>query len=262
MRRRPIIAVSACVFGEDPRRITFNGRPLLYVEQSMSDWLLAAGALPYMVPADSKKRPIDVSYEDLLAPMDGLLLQGGVDMSPTSYGEQPIRPEWSGDRYRDEYEIALVRAAMKANKPVLGICRGHQVVNVALGGTLFQDINTQIPGTLVHRNAEIYERNRHDVDFTPASHIARWFGTTHATINSVHHQAIKDVAPDLVVEGRCSDDDIIEAVRLPAESSSDPWVVGVQWHPEFQDPTDETLLQTKPLLDAFFSAIAERAPNR
>ena len=258
-RPRPIIGVSACLFHADDTRVTFDGRPLTYLEQSMSDWLLAAGALPYMVPIDSHRRPVDVTFEDLVRPLDGIVLQGGVDVSPTSYGEQPLDPRWAGDRVRDDYEIALVKAAMKLNRPVLGICRGHQVVNVALGGTLYQDINTQLPGTLVHRNAEIYEKNHHDVDFVPGSHVARWFQTTRATINSVHHQAIKDVAPDLVVEARCSDDDVIEAVRLPTDTTDDPWVVGVQWHPEFQDPADESLLPTKPLLDAFFDAIAERS---
>lgn len=258
MKRRLRIGVTSCIFGPDPHRTTFNGRPLVYLEQSMSDWLMAHGALPFMLPQPSDRRALSVQLDELVAEMDGILLQGGVDMSPTSYGEQPIRPEWSGDRGRDVYEIAVVEAAMRLNRPVLGICRGHQVVNVTLGGTLYQDINTQVSGSLVHRNAEIYERNRHEVDFVPGSPMSRWFGTTHATINSVHHQAIKDVADDLVVEARSSEDDIIEAVRLPAESSAEPWVVGVQWHPEFQDPEDDTLLSTTPLLDAFFLAIRER----
>lgn len=258
MKDRLRIGVSACIFGPDPNRITFDGRPLVYLEQSMSDWVMAHGALPYMIPPASARRPIDVTMADMVAQVDGLILQGGVDVSPTSYGEQPMRPEWSGDRERDVYEIALVEAAMEQNVPVLGICRGNQLINVALGGTLYQDINTQVPGSLVHRNAELYERNRHEVDFVPKSPMARWFGTTHATINSVHHQAIKDLADDLVVEARSTEDEIIEAVRLPAESSRDPWVVGVQWHPEFQDPEDDTLLPTTPLLKAFFSAIRDR----
>lgn len=260
MTNRLRIAVSACIFGPDPSRTTFNGRPLLYLEQSMSDWLMAYGALPYMVPFASGRRPSEVDLDDLMGPLDGLVLQGGVDMSPRSYGEEPLRPEWSGDKLRDEYEIGLVRAAMKQNKPVLGICRGHQVVNVALGGTLYQDINTQIPGTLVHRNADIYEKNRHAVDLTPGSELASWFGTTRMMINSVHHQAVKDVAPGLVVDARSSEDDVIEAIRLPIDSSDDPWVVGVQWHPEFQDPSDTTLAPTKPILDAFFEAIRVRRP--
>lgn len=222
----------------------------------MMDWLLAGGALPYLVPP--VRGAAKVSYAELLAPFDGLVLQGGVDVSPTLYGEVARRPEWSGDRERDDYEIALVRAAMAANKPVLGICRGHQLINVALGGALFQDIASDVPHALAHVNREIYARNTHEVDFAPNSYLHRICGVQRARVNSVHHQAVRDLGHGLVVEARSSEDDVIEAIRLPTESASDPWVLGLQWHPEFQDPADATMLPTRPLLDAFFDAIDER----
>lgn len=234
----------------------YGGRPLAFVEQSMLDWLVRGGAIPSMLgPVDPS---IDRSiYAELLQPFDALILQGGVDVSPTWYGETPRSPEWAGDRARDEYEFALFRAAVAANKPVLGICRGHQLINVALGGSLFQDITTDHPNALQHRNAALYQRNQHDVSFVPGGMLHRIYETHHAVINSVHHQGIKQLAPGLEVLARAPDD-VIESVMLPVESSQDPWVLGVQWHPEFQTP-DDRLLPTQPLLDALFDAIKRRS---
>lgn len=257
MNRPPRIALSASFLAEDRQRTLYDGRPLVFAERSMFDWLLEAGAVTCLVPPLGH-RPSNLTYDDLLAPFDALVLQGGIDVSPTSYGEQPRRPEWAGDRTRDDYEIGLLRASIAANKPVLGICRGHQLLNVALGGTLHQDIETEVAGALQHRHSELYERNRHELDFVPGSLFHRTFGVQHAVVNSVHHQAIKDLAPDLIVQARSSEDDIIEAVRLPADSDGEPWVVGVQWHPEFQDPADETLLPATPLIEAMFAAIRAR----
>ena len=107
----------------------------------------------------------DVTLADYADWLDGLVLQGGADVSPTSYGETPLQPKWGGDRIRDDYEIALLDAFAERGKPVLGICRGLQLINVAFGGTLLQDIATQQPGALEHRDAEIYDRNFHGVEF-------------------------------------------------------------------------------------------------
>lgn len=259
--KRPLrIAVSASIFHRDASRATYNGRPLSYVEQSMTDWLYEHGAQPYVIGAPSFDRlPLDaVDYGAALSGMDGLLLQGGVDVSPTSYGQQPLRPEWAGDRRRDEYELALLEAAITSNKPVLGICRGCQLINVALGGTLYQDIATQVPASIQHNDREVYELNRHEVEFPAGSELAALYNVTRGVVNSVHHQAIDRLAEGLVVLARSVDDDLVEAVKLAADPHDEPWVLGVQWHPEFQDPRDETLLPTAPLLRAFFRAIEAR----
>ncbi len=106
----------------------------------------SAGALALVIPSpDGPTKRGDVTLHDYAAMLDGLVLQGGSDVWPGSYGEEPLKPEWSGDRVRDEYEIALLRAFIDAGKPVLGVCRGLQVINVAFGGTLYQDIATQQP---------------------------------------------------------------------------------------------------------------------
>src|SRR5688572_2586139 len=113
-------------------------------------------------------------------------------MSPTHYGEQAARPEWEGDYIRDVYEMELVKAAMAADKPVLGICRGFQLINVCLGGSLYQDIQTMHPKRGTHRNWEVYDQLFHDVSVREGSWLAEVYGRHGAgKVNSVHHQGVK-----------------------------------------------------------------------
>ena len=144
--KRARIGISACFLHADAKRPMFTGKTLQYVEQSIVHWVQSAGAAgggdPFAGRADKARRR-DAARLRLV--LDGLVLHGGSDVWPGSYGEEPLKPEWSGDRVRDEYEIALLRAFLDAGKPVLGVCRGLQVINVAFGGTLYQDITTQNP---------------------------------------------------------------------------------------------------------------------
>jgi len=191
--------------------------------------------------------------------LDGILMHGGADVWPGSYGEEPLRPEWNGDRIRDEYEIGLVKAFSDAGKPVFGICRGLQLINVAHGGTLFQDISTQKPGALVHRNAEIYDLNFHEVDILPRTRMAQLLPPGRHKINSVHHQGVKDVAPGFAVEAVSPEDGVVEAIRR----TDGPWVCAVQWHPEFHRP-ELGVVDDTPLLRDFLEAAraARSAPGR
>jgi putative glutamine amidotransferase len=191
----------------------------------------------------------DVTVADYAQWLDGLVLHGGADVWPGSYGEQPLRPEWNGDRLRDAYEIALVQAFEAAGKPVFGICRGLQLINVAHGGTLYQDIATQKPGARTHRDAEAYDLNFHEVDIVPGTRLAQLLRETRHKINSVHHQGIKDLAPGFTVEATSPDDGIIEAIRY----TGGPWVSAVQWHPEFHFPRLGVVDDT-PLLYDFLEA--------
>lgn len=251
------IGVSACFFHADPMRAVFKGKTLLYMEHSMAELVMSQGALAMMIPPPGRYagHPT-VSLEAMVADLDGLVLQGGSDVAPESYGESPLRPQWGGDRVRDVYETALIEAFMAAGKPVLGICRGIQILNVALGGTLYQDINTQLPGTLVHRDWDIYDTNHHDV--VMSGRLAQLYGTDTGRINTVHHQAIKDVAPGLEVLARCPDDDIIEALWRPRATEDDPYVMGIQWHPEFITPEDTGLLDPQVLITDFMGAVRAR----
>jgi putative glutamine amidotransferase len=260
-RARPKIGISACFFHADPARPIFTGKTLQYIEQSVAHWLMAGGALPVMIPSPAQAmQHSDVALADYAQWLDGLVLMGGSDVWPGSYGETPLKPQWSGDRIRDEYEIALTRAFVAEAKPVLGLCRGLQLLNVAFGGSLLQDIGTQRAHALTHRDAALYDRNFHQIAFEPGTRLASLYpALTEAKVNSVHHQAIKDLAPGFVVEATAPADGIIEAVRWTGPS----FVAAVQWHPEFHDPEDGSVLDDSALLQDFMAAVQHaRVPSR
>lgn len=259
MTDRPLrIGVTACFDHADPKRALFKGKTLLYVEESMLGYVMRNGALPVMLPRSLG----GFTPQALLEGVDGLLLQGGADVSPTSYGEEPIQERWSGDRTRDEYEIALIKESIASDKPVLGICRGVQILNVALGGSLYQDINTQIEGSLVHRNWDVYDGLEHEVELTEGGRLAQIYENAPAMrINSIHHQSIKDPAPGLHVEARSPTDGVVEAVVLTEYGASErlPYAVGVQWHPEFHKPGVTELLEPDMLMQDFLAEVQKRA---
>ncbi len=251
--RRLRIGVSACLFHADRGRPVFNGKPLYYLERSMARWVGSQGALVYLVPDAAEADGITVM--DVAEDLDGLVLAGGVDVCPRTYGEEPTRPEWSGDAVRDAYEIALLRAMVDADKPVLGICRGHQVLNVAFGGTLHQDILEEVPGARVHRDAVVYDQLSHEIRIEPGSWLARLHpGRETITVNSVHHQAIDRLAEGAVVAARSTEDLVIEAIEIRGPR----WARGVQWHPEFAYPGDGRLIDDAPMLTEFLQAAEAR----
>jgi putative glutamine amidotransferase len=252
MSQRLQIGISACFFHADPARPIFTGKTLQYLEQSIAHWVMSTGALAVMIPSpEGETRRGDATLADYARWLGGLVLQGGSDVWPGSYGETPLEERWAGDRVRDEYELALVKAFTRAGKPVLGVCRGLQLLNVAYGGTLYQDIATQRPDALVHRDATLYDRNLHDVELLPGSRLASLYpGLVTARVNSVHHQAIKDLAAGLVAEARCPRDGLIEAVRKPG----DGFVAAVQWHPEYHR-ADLGTLDDGPILQDFLDAV-------
>jgi putative glutamine amidotransferase len=239
------IGFSACFFHADPQRNLFKGKTLLYMEESIAHWIFHEKALGFLIPTVHPNGSI--SLQDIVSDLDGLVLQGGSDVSPKNYGEEPLKPEWAGDYIRDQYEIALVKECVRQKKPILGICRGAQLLNVAFGGSLYQDINTQIPEATTHRHWETYEQNFHEVAFQKGSLLETTFKSASAKVNSIHHQAIKKLGKDLKVEAVSKDDNVIEAIRLDSE----PFVYAFQWHPEFHDPKDKSILDCRPILREF-----------
>jgi putative glutamine amidotransferase len=192
-----------------------------------------AGGQPVILP------PVAETYERFLTSlrrMDALVLHGGGDVDPRRYGEEISAEQVYGIvPEHDELEFALVRAALDLDIPVLAICRGLQVLNVALGGTLHQDIGN-----------EDHWHTHHPVDVTPGSLLAKALGTDRPeACASVHHQALKDVAPALEIVGRAVDG-TVEGVEL----TSARWVVGVQWHPEDTAATD-------PVQQSLFDALVQ-----
>lgn len=250
------IGLSARLMHRPPAELGFRGKTLQYLEQSIAHWLLAEGALAYMLPtleAGGALRRAAVSVADYVRTIDGLVLQGGADVSPLSYGEEALRPEWQGDRTRDLYELDLIWECVIQRKPILGICRGCQLLNVAFGGSLWQDVASQVEGARTHVDHEAYDRHIHAVDFLPGSLLARLYPHTEAPqVTSIHHQAIKRVGNGLHVEAMAVGDAIIEAVRWDGAS----FVYGVQWHPEFHDGSNASLLDSAPLLGEFLRQAA------
>lgn len=259
MSQSPLrLGMGACFFHSDPLRPVFKGKTLIYTEQSMAEWIMSEGDIVYQIPTKSKH----ISALDLMEDLDGLVLQGGSDVCPRTYGEEPIRPEWNGDYIRDQYEAELLLAAIQLDRPVIGLCRGIQIINAAMGGTLYQDIQTQLKGKMEHRNWEIYDQNFHQLDFVEGSKLqAMYDGAKAATINSVHHQTIKDLAPGFVVEGTSDGGDIIEAIRY-APTTEKTYICAVQWHPEFMDPTNDSLMSQRPILLDFLEACRHKKANR
>jgi putative glutamine amidotransferase len=250
------IGISASFLHADPERPIFKGMTLQYIEQNVAHWLMQRDVLAFMIPSpdgQTRRTSSKVTLAAYADALDGLVLMGGSDVCPESYGEKALRPEWNGDRIRDDYEIGLLRAFTARTKPVLGICRGAQLVNVAFGGTLYQDLGTELPGALCHRNWSIYERNAHATSIVPGTGLARLYpGVTSVKTNSIHHQAIKALGRDLVVEARSEPDGIVEALRWTGPS----YVFAVQWHPEFHPPGDASFVDDRPILDDFLADAA------
>lgn len=251
------LGLSANYFAPDPQRRVYPHSRLLYVEEHLAAWVASTGALVYGVPSPEARG--GRALADYVADLDGLVLSGGADVSPRSYGEEPIRAEWEGQYDRDRYEIELIERFLDAGKPILGVCRGHQVLNVALGGTLYQDVREQGASEREHRSQERYHRNLHELELVQGSGLAALYpGQERVLVNSIHHQAVRDVARDLLVEARSVDDGVVEAFRLEGSAvGGDRYAVGIQWHPEFFG-----LLEGEPLLDngpilAEFTAAAE-----
>jgi len=251
------IGLSARIMHNPPQELGFRNKVLQYLEQSIAHWIMGQGALVFMVPtleAGSRLQRARVTMRDYVHALDGLVLQGGADLSPKSYGEEPLRPEWSGDRVRDLYEIDLLWEFVIQQKPVLGICRGAQLINVAFGGTLVQDIPTLAGGAVRHYDRDAYDTNAHEISIEPGSKLARLFpGVERANVTSIHHQAVKSIGNGLIVEAHAADG-IVEAIRWTGSSH----VVGLQWHPEFQQGEHPHLIDGAPVLLEFLDQARER----
>ena len=192
------------------------------------------GAVPWMIPLlDDDLGTLREIYERL----DGILIPGGVDISPAEYGEA-VRPECGNlDPARDRVELQLTRWAMEDGKPVLGLCRGLQVINVATGGSLWQDLASQ--GTSFQKHDYFptagFERDHlaHDVEVIASTKLKRYLESSRVPVNSMHHQGIKQLGNGLVASA-IAPDGLIEAV----EGADDAFLIGVQWHPEVFEMTD------------------------
>ncbi len=256
MRRTLRIGVSARIFHPEPGSTGLRSKNLQYLEESIAQWVMSRDVLVFMIPTVNTRgmlHPGNITLRHYAKHLDGLVMQGGADVSPQTYSEVATRPEWNGDRARDVYELELLHEFVDAGKPVLGICRGCQLINVAFGGTLYQDIASEMPSASEHVN-DLYDRHRHTIHFPQGSTLAGLYPRQQdALVNSIHHQAVKDLGRDIVVEAFSQGDNIIEAIRYRKAG----FVMGLQWHPEFHQAGGTELLDCTPILDTFLRAARE-----
>ena len=202
--RRPLVGISCSR--------SRSGSTLL--PTTYSNAVNMAGGVPVVIPTVSTPDEAEAA----VAALDGILFSGGEDVNPSWYGEDVFNETVEIDFPRDRSDSLLARAAIASGKPVLAICRGSQLMNVILGGSLYQDLPSQCPGGVDHSGAE------HKIGIEPGSLLARLYGLDSLTVNSFHHQAVKDIAPGITVTAR-SADGIVEAWEIPQ-------VWAVQFHPE------------------------------
>jgi putative glutamine amidotransferase len=228
----------APLIGITTRREMHDGDSVIRVGEAYVQAVLHAGGTPLLLPVGSL--PLD----DILPHLDGLLFSGGGDIDPALFGGEPHPKVYNIDRDRDILELALARAAVRQKIPFLAICRGIQVVNVALGGTLYTDIGDQLSGALPHPRAQgsPYDFLAHTVQVVPGSTLEELLGGTQVWVNSLHHQGIRSVAPGLRTLAY-SPDGLVEAVDV----EDHPFGLAVQWHPEW--------LPDLPSMQALFRAL-------
>lgn len=205
-----------------------------------------AGGIPVFIPLNLSHDTLRALFDKL----DGLLIQGGVDVHPREYGE-PVEPFCGEiDLARDAVELQLLRWAFAENKPTLGICRGIQMMNVAAGGSLYQDIPAQLGSPIQHQHVKgnPYDFHAHPIELEANSQLANALGTTRLEVNSLHHQALKQIAPGFRVVARAPDG-VIEGI----EATQARFALGVQFHPEWMLDDDPRM---SGIFEAFIQAIA------
>lgn len=233
--RKPLIGIAAnilIVTGD-----SMQGMYRSYVNHDYVESLERAGCVPVLLPVLADLSDVKRQMEGL----DGIVLSGGYDIDPALYGEAPVWGQNFTLSEVDRFYLAVIRAAAALEKPLLGICKGLQAINVAFGGTLYQDLKAQFPGSIQHNQQAPRNNATHYITVEPDS-FAGGVLPEHTYVNSYHHQAVKDLAEGFRVTAR-SDDGVIECI----ERIGDSFICGVQWHPEmmakFGDPLMSKLFE-------------------
>ena len=239
MKRYPVIGISGSI-SKSEKELSINA--------GYNKALMTAGAVPVLLTPFLSDDMLSACLDGL----DGLLLAGGNDVAPDRYGHDPINELGEVNPLRDEFECRLIRMAVERKMPILGICRGIQSMNVAMGGTLWQDVPSQfVPAQkqekLAHSQTRADCYTSHRVIIEPGSMLHRIIGQQEIRVNSFHHQGVREPAPGLAVAAHASDG-LIESIEHPGL----PFFLGVQWHPERYFDRDETAM-------ALFSALVEAA---
>lgn len=236
--RQPLIGITSS------RGTTSHGVPTFAVAQAYVEAILQAGGVPLLIPLGLDQ----ATLLTLIDRLDGILFSGGGDIQPATYGSQAHPAVDDVDTDRDRIELWLVEQVLKRQQPFLGICRGFQVINVALGGTLYEDILDQHPGAQKHSFFPGHPRNflAHTVQVQAGSQLSALLQTESIPVNSLHHQGVRQLAPALQPSAYAADG-IIEGIEIPDH----PFGLAVQWHPEW--------LRDDPAMRRIFTAFIQAA---
>lgn len=209
----------------------FPGYERAYVNNDYVQTVAMAGGIPFILPLISDYESIKRQIES----MDALIISGGYDVNPLIYGEEPIQQQGFLCPERDEYDIKVIKIALELKKPILGICRGLQILNAALGGTLYQDTSIIEESYIKHHQDSRPDVSSHTVNVIKGTKLYEILGESTFT-NSFHHQAIKELAPGFKISAKAKDG-VIEAIE-----KEDGFTIGVQWHPEMMAKKDSKML--------------------
>jgi len=244
----PLVGVTADVAEPDGNRTGGFGEPTLFLAERYCRAVQAAGAIPLILPANVSGQAI----HRLLDRLDGIVISGGnFDIHPRYFGEKPIRQLGTIKSERTEFELDLAAAAFQRDLPVLGICGGAQAINVALGGSLYQDIAAQLAHAVEHQQGAKKHSGGHRVQVRPGTRLHAIVRKRSLEVNTTHHQAVKRLGRHLIIDA-VADDGVIEGI----ESTRHRFVLGVQWHPEVLAPRRP--LQRR-IFFAFVAACRKRA---
>lgn len=244
---KPVIGITTNFL--DITDAPFSGHQRIYVNKGYIDAITIAGGIPLLLPVSDNTE----TTNHLLSLVDGVLLSGGQDVHPSLYNEECHPLLGTTSKERDAFEVHVIDHIRKNNKPLLGICRGQQIINVAFGGTLYQDLSLYSPSLAIkHSQEEPWDQATHRIRLVPKSMLHQIFNHSEVLTNSYHHQAVKDVAPGFSVAAS-SEDGIIEALEKNDPSS---WIVSVQWHPELM------IYNSSQMLPLFRALISEARSHR
>ena len=243
----PLIGITSDTGRSRSRAAGNGGEPLIVLQERYASAIQEAGGVPLILPISSSPAVLRQMADRL----DGILVSGGnFDIHPRLYGEEAMASLGKVKQERTQFESALISLALEGNLPLLGVCGGAQAINVALGGSLYQDIAAQIPAAGEHQQGALKERGGHKIRIHDGTKLCQIVGQEQLEVNTTHHQAVKKPGKGLIVNAT-AEDGVIEGI----ESQDHSFVLGVQWHPECL--TERDVFQKK-IFAAFVAACKER----